>query len=129
MAAGTGGASPSLAARFSGSTTFYSLGLLPAANRIRVSHLEELPRCADRELLFDTQARALAHLFEQTRIHGYDGVQGFAPAGSGSSPRCAIQMRSGDSANTAPTEPQVQPSCFTPSAPSCSGNGQFCTSS
>ena len=44
------------------------------------------------------------------------GVHGFAPAGSGSSPRCAIQIRSGVSAYTAPTDPHVQPSCFTPSA-------------
>ena len=53
------------------------------------------------------------------------GVHGFAPAGSGSSPRCAIQMRSGVSAYTAPTDPQVQPSCLTPSGPSGRGCGQF----
>jgi hypothetical protein len=57
------------------------------------------------------------------------GVQGLAPLGNGSSPRCAIQMRSGVSAKTAPTEPQVQPSCFTPSGPSGSGCGQFGTGS
>src|SRR6266550_5614311 len=57
------------------------------------------------------------------------GVHGFAPAGSGSSPRWAIQMRSGVSAYTAPTDPHVQPSCFTPSSPSGSGCGQFATSS
>src|SRR5439155_23821920 len=57
------------------------------------------------------------------------GVQGFAPGGSGSSPRCAIQMRSGVSANTAPTDPQVQPACLTPSGPSGNGCGQFSTSS
>ena len=39
------------------------------------------------------------------------GVHGAAPAGSGSSPRIAIQIRSGDSAYTPPNEPQVQPSC------------------
>src|SRR6185436_8147408 len=57
------------------------------------------------------------------------GVQGLAPAGNGSSPRWAIQMRSGVSANTAPTEPHVQPSCLTPSGPSGSGCGQFSTGS
>src|SRR5207249_2736121 len=57
------------------------------------------------------------------------GVQGFAPGGSGSSPRCAIQMRSGVSAKTAPTDPQVQPVCLIPSASSGSGCGQFSTSS
>src|SRR5262245_53833220 len=57
------------------------------------------------------------------------GVQGFASLGSGSSPRCAIQIRSGVSAKTAPTDPHVQPSCFTPSGPSASGCGQFATSS
>ena len=57
------------------------------------------------------------------------GVHGFAPAGSGNSPRCAIQMRSGVSAYTAPTDPHVQPSCLTPSGPSGSGCGQFGTSS
>ena len=38
-------------------------------------------------------------------------------------------MRSGLSAYTAPTEPQVQPSCLTPSGPSGSGCGQFGTGS
>jgi hypothetical protein len=57
------------------------------------------------------------------------GVHGCAPGGSGSSPRCAIQTRSGVSANTAPTDPQVQPSCFTPSGPSGSGCGQLVASS
>src|SRR5262245_40531204 len=57
------------------------------------------------------------------------GVQGLAFFGSGSSPRCAIQIRSGVSAYTAPTEPQVQPSCFTPSGSSGKGLGQFCASS
>src|SRR5882672_2308866 len=57
------------------------------------------------------------------------GVHALTPAGSGSSPRCAIQIRSGVSAYTAPTDPHVQPSCFTPSAPSARGCGQFSTSS
>src|SRR4030095_1185902 len=57
------------------------------------------------------------------------GVHAFAPAGKGSSPRCAIQIRSGVSAYTAPTDPQVQPSCFRPSAASASGLGQSGTSS
>src|SRR5262245_14775588 len=57
------------------------------------------------------------------------GVHGLASLGSGNSPRCAIQIRSGVSAYTAPTDPHVQPSCFTPSAPSGSGCGQFWTSS
>src|SRR6185295_3255818 len=52
------------------------------------------------------------------------GVHGLAFGGSGSSPRCAIQMRSGVSAYTAPTDPQVQPACFTPSGPSAGGCGQ-----
>src|SRR5262245_59268978 len=38
-------------------------------------------------------------------------------------------MRSGVSAKTAPTEPQVQPSCLMPSVSSGSGCGQFGTSS
>ena len=57
------------------------------------------------------------------------GVHGFASGGSGSSPRCAIQMRSGVSAYTAPTDPHVQPSCLTPSGPSGSGCGQLATGS
>ena len=59
------------------------------------------------------------------RLQQRYGVHGFASAGSGSSPRCAIQMRSGVSAYTAPTDPHVQPACLTPSAPSGSGCGQF----
>src|SRR5262245_27253557 len=38
-------------------------------------------------------------------------------------------MRSGVSAKTAPTDPHVQPSCFTPSGLSCRGCGQFSTNS
>src|SRR5262249_26060452 len=57
------------------------------------------------------------------------GVHGTASFGSGNSPRWAIQIRSGVSAYTAPTDPHVQPSCLTPSGPSDSGCGQFSTSS
>src|SRR5262245_60901220 len=51
------------------------------------------------------------------------GVQGLEPGGSGNSPRIAIQMRSGVSAYTPPTEPHVQPSCEC--RVSGSGCGQF----
>src|SRR5262249_1321764 len=57
------------------------------------------------------------------------GVHGFASLGSGNSPRCAIQIRSGVSAYTAPPDPQVQPWCSPPSPPPASGCGQFSTSS
>ena len=40
-------------------------------------------------------------------------------------PRCASQMRSGVSANTAACDPQVHPSCLTPSGPSGNGCSQF----
>src|ERR1043165_872296 len=39
------------------------------------------------------------------------GVHGLAPLGRGSSPRWAIQIRSGVSAYTAPVDPHVHPSC------------------
>ena len=65
----------------------------------------------------------------RARVSSAYGVHGFGFAGSGSSPRCAIQMRSGVSAYTAPTDPHVQPSCLTPSGPSGSGCGQLGTTS